>query len=1560
MKLQHERLLAMIEYAKQTALLKKNPVLNINQHKDFSYQEDRIIGLPGVSVHWSDGNGDDEVWMRVKRLHETPAPIPADPHLAAWLDLSNSASKEPTLKPSVSEQQLVALGLLEAEPLTDSATSTLEWALMSLEDYEADLAYDAHLSLKVMLKTYLCTQWRPWADKEKAVQKNIAFYSELFLLSQKLQGNLVDTSLELVWGLGVALQKREGVTVTYPLLTQTVELSLDDKTMALEIRPSSSDSRLELDLYAAQDNQGVSHLEVVGKKFFETQPAFNPSDATTYEPLLRSAASLLDAAGCYWPDEAAAGDRSLPKASDRLCVTDSWVLLARPRASNLMVQDLSRFKESIDSADSPELLPGALQALFLDPATENIDIELPAFRGLAAVSSSSGSSKKPSELYFPKAYNDEQVQIVQMLEMHDGVVVQGPPGTGKTHTIANVICHYLASGKRVLVTSMKDPALAVLQEKLPESIRPLAVSLLSSEADGMRQFDFAISKIAAEVTRIDRAAYTREIEALSAQIDATHTSLAKIDHDITAWARRNLDSIDLDGEALSPIQVAEQVAEHREDCDWFPDALTIEPRYTPQFNNESIVALRAARQSVAEDLCYLGKTLPQVARFPASARLLQVHKDLRQLAVLQSKEASGEIPSLAPSYNSMALVDDALAHLVQLRDLSRAMAQLLQPWMASLQLSLRKPENAEILDLFFALRQDVQAALGKRRQFLARPVTLPDNAAMNPAMTEAIDNLANGKKAFGLAGWFGKSAEKKMLDSISVVSAPAASLEDWQHVQAYIDYLKETRALMVRWNALAHEISLPVLDNSSAGLIKAGEALSTIDKLQQQMAMDKSTSAQLKALIPTWHKAGQTPLSAGMVEEATAILIQHQTQHRLAETWQVKEEILGALDGCEGAITQQIRDFLSHTLGAATVADEPLQQQWSSLLEELRRLHGLSETLQTIQNTCDLIRASGAEQWASMLEQQPFEGTVDLLLPDNWSTVWRICRLSHFVDQIDGRQELKRLSALRTEQESDLSTLYQQAISTRTWLKLAENATPDVRASLEAYRTAIKKIGKGTGIRAGRFRQDARQASERANKAIPCWIMPHYRISESLPAQLGAFDLVIIDEASQSDLSALPAILRAKKMLIVGDDQQVSPEGVGLEEEKVKSLVSRFLHNQVDIFRPQMTPDRSMYDLFKVVFANSSVMLREHFRSVTPIIEYSKREFYKHELKPLRMPTRSERLDPPLVDVYVEDGFRNKEINLPEAQFIVEEIKRIVANPAMEGRTIGVVSLIGSEQALRIMQMLNAELGEQVVTQFKITCGDARTFQGKERDIMFLSMIAAPGNAHAQTQAATAQRFNVAASRARDRMYLVRSIRAEELSQADVLRAKLIQHFQTPFMHNEQDLSSNRSKCESGFEREVYDILTGKGYRVIPQVPVGSYRIDMVVEGDNDSRLAIECDGDRYHGPEQWDSDMRRQRILERAGWRFWRSFASTFVLHKEQVVAELIATLTELDIHPTTLAGPATSIHVESRTVRMSAKEQEQEALESAAEVGEPAEPTKPPEPAEPAEPAATQDGQA
>jgi very-short-patch-repair endonuclease len=466
--------------------------------------------------------------------------------------------------------------------------------------------------------------------------------------------------------------------------------------------------------------------------------------------------------------------------------------------------------------------------------------------------------------------------------------------------------------------------------------------------------------------------------------------------------------------------------------------------------------------------------------------------------------------------------------------------------------------------------------------------------------------------------------------------------------------------------------------------------------------------------------------------------------------------------------------------------------------------------------------------------------------------------------------------------------------------------------------SAIQRIGKGTGKRAARYRQDARGAAAEAALAVPCWIMPHYRVSESLPAQLDCFDLVVIDEASQSDLSALPALLRGRKLLIVGDDRQVSPDGVGFEEERVKALMQRHLAEQVPLYRAQMSPERSIYDLARVVFAHSGVMLREHFRCVPAIIEYSKREFYDHALQPLRLPRASERLDPPLVDVLIEGAQRTGAVNPAEADFIVGEIRRLIADPRFARRTIGVVSLLGEEQALRIWERLAEELGALALQRHNVACGDARAFQGRERDVMFLSMVSAPNDLGAPlSRDIFAQRFNVAASRARDRMYLVRSVGLEHLSEADRLRRGLIAHFARPF--GERGAAADpRDACESGLERALYDWLVRRGYRVTPQAQVGAWRIDLVVEGGNDARLGVECDGDKDHLPEQWTEDIRRQRALERVGWMFWRCFAATFVRRPDAVLRDLAAALSEAGIEPGRASAQAARQPVERRVVQV------------------------------------------
>jgi len=152
---------------------------------------------------------------------------------------------------------------------------------------------------------------------------------------------------------------------------------------------------------------------------------------------------------------------------------------------------------------------------------------------------------------------------------------------------------------------------------------------------------------------------------------------------------------------------------------------------------------------------------------------------------------------------------------------------------------------------------------------------------------------------------------------------------------------------------------------------------------------------------------------------------------------------------------------------------------------------------------------------------------------------------------------------------------------------------------------------------------------------------------------------------------------------------------------------------------------------------------------------------------------------------------------------------------------------------------------------------------------------------------------------------------------ADKLRRGLIGHFMAPFTQDEERVDDLRKLCESPFERELYDELTQRGYWVTPQVRVGQYRIDMVVEGHNDARLAIECDGDRFHPLERLPEDMARQAVLERLGWTFVPVRGSQFLRDPNGALEPILGRLKAAGIEPVVPGGseePATAQEMEVR----------------------------------------------
>ncbi|MEJ7681017.1 MAG: DUF559 domain-containing protein [Segetibacter sp.] len=168
------------------------------------------------------------------------------------------------------------------------------------------------------------------------------------------------------------------------------------------------------------------------------------------------------------------------------------------------------------------------------------------------------------------------------------------------------------------------------------------------------------------------------------------------------------------------------------------------------------------------------------------------------------------------------------------------------------------------------------------------------------------------------------------------------------------------------------------------------------------------------------------------------------------------------------------------------------------------------------------------------------------------------------------------------------------------------------------------------------------------------------------------------------------------------------------------------------------------------------------------------------------------------------------------------------------------------------------------------------------------------------------RRFNVAVSRAKEQVWLFHSVQLEDLSNTNDLRYKLLDHFLNykpqlipPQRTFERTLGTQPEPFESWFEVDVYNDIVTNNYSVIPQYEVakGRYRIDLVTLLSNGIKIAIECDGDKYHGAEQFQNDLMRQKVLERCGWQFVRIRGAEYYSNRQKALQPLWKKLRENDI---------------------------------------------------------------
>ena len=726
----------LIDYVRILVELTDKPIWSLAHYGNLVLHEEELRNRIGI---WHDlTHADGPVYLKIERLRRIDPPEPP-PAAKEWLTIGRDPFKEPvvqSLRTAVMTAAEVA-NLLSAGTIDPAdATPTLKPKLgQDLRDVV--LRLNRLPEIKKEVEDYIGQTWASWAEAERP-RRTIDIYDRLFSLQQALKLEGSDKPLEVVWGMGVARWKLPPHDLDHPLVEQLVELEIDGAG-SIFIRPRDLDPVIALKPFVAMENPSTDLVARFAREHFvklALERELSPFEKDTYAPVLRYACAQLDRAGRYFPDHAQIDDRTVPTAGQNLLVTDTWVIYARPRSENFYTADLERLRRAVEETAA---VPGPATALVTEPSDEPTYV--PANSGnrsfvggfSASTRADTGAhdlttpqQKQVGRFFFPKPFNEEQITIVECLESSDvqGVVVQGPPGTGKTHTIANIICHYLATGRRVLVTSKSERALAVLREHIPEGIRDLAISLLTSEREGLKQLEATVNLLASKITSLDPRPVERDIEHNEQRIGELERRMERIDAEMRSFAEKHLCRIasGKDEDGILPIELAERVVRDRERYSWFPDRLGASDK--PDFDDEHIAGARSARKILGNDLAYMDAKLLSVSDLPDAASLTAIHNDLANAARIERTRRT-DAPVMASSVpNALSRAEallEAVDAIVAVHETCHG-----EPWLSNLYTAWRlhgfdSDLVQPVAEIFAALSEPIS----KRMAMLSYGVELP-------------------------------------------------------------------------------------------------------------------------------------------------------------------------------------------------------------------------------------------------------------------------------------------------------------------------------------------------------------------------------------------------------------------------------------------------------------------------------------------------------------------------------------------------------------------------------------------------------------------------------------------------------------------------------------------------------------------------------------------------------------------------------------------------------------------------------------------------------------------
>ncbi len=1484
----------IFQFLKEFNKLKTKPLLNIKSYPQvlWFYEIPKEEECYVITRHIQAENTHYNKWIEIKKPKRTSYPEPPE-EIKPWL-------KEGVLNQYTKEPQLFSYIISEPE------NDFMEHKNFEEEEENKKILLENCPEVKKSFEDYIRQKWWPWSQEEQRLETVSKVYNRFYEMykKNKNQGEVY----QIVLGLGFLCSKnRQGKDIKRHIVTAPATIDFHSATGKITVKPAEQDVELslEMDMFRESekpDNCGSlnNQLSELNNDFWKTNLFYNH---------LKSWLNSHNSSGQFY------------NRFDKPSSSESFTTLTVSPAVILRKRNERAFIKFYDS-----VIKDMESKVNLSPCFKHL-IDKPSTHHQKEISPESEKKVKPAlaeKHYFPLPTNAEQEKIIDKVLYHNQVVVQGPPGTGKTHSIANLICHFLAKGKKIIVTSQTDRALRVLRNKLPEEIKLLCIEILGKDQQSFQELKDSFSAINEKYQNWSDSNINNtqaDINQLEDKDNQLEAELAKIKNqlmDLKRYETKQYEKL-FDFYTGTPAVIASHVKEEEKQYSWIKEFFDTESSVEcPVSNKEAkeffiiIKNLKNIDDSVLkESVEFLDNIFtPQQLEEKIKAET-QAGQTIEQHKSYESKESTIHYNPL----NDIEL-NQLQGKLAVLKSKVESLLNKNEEWITrALNDCLADKDRAwrylydftnKTLDEH---REIFQSAEELKNIKAPSHLNSNDDLKVQNLLKDFFDKYQSDEQV----PWKWYQSKPKMvreLKEIKINDKKISSYEDVKEFRNYVIAKNVQKKLNNYWKNQGVKTNLqrPPFFSKNYHILK-----DLLEPVEECLSAHKLTEDIKKILspknisLPQWTKDS--------IKEIMELVEYIQAQNVLEKIKQEFKKTFAILKPYE----QQKNQFAKDIMVAYKSRDI------TSYKDILNKTNDFKIKQKHFSRLCEIRKKLNNNNFYKKLNEDIKNPVWESQIM-SFEKAWAWQRANQWLKEQTSEEFVKKLNQEKEELREQQKNNMEKLVSKKAWSFCLSNLKDSELSSLKGWIQSISKMGKGTGITAGKHRKTAKKRMEECKTAIPAWIMPLYRVVENINPANEPFDIAIIDEASQTGPDGFLLNHLAKKIIVVGDKEQISPENPGIKDEDVEIHKKKYLS---DIkFFDYIGREYSYYDYCETLFTKSHVQLREHFRCMPEIIQFSNSISYSGTpLIPLRQ-YGSSRLTP-LKTTYVRDaisqvGSGKDPQNEKEAKAIVAQIKKCISDPAYDGKTFGVIVLQGKAQ-IQVIESALSEIDKKDLEERRIHVGNAYNFQGDERDVIFLSMaVAKDRSISALTRETYKKMYNVAGSRAKDQMWLFHSVERNDLSSEDY-RRKLLSHCKsdskqiTAWPQNELEklyrkiketqnkkpenapelFSRPNENFGSWFEARVFHKIALKGYQVIPQFKVSHYRIDMVIVGSK-GRLALECDGDYWHSGEKKEmEDQDRQGQLERCGWTFWRLRESVFNRDEESALKSLWERLDKMKIYP-------------------------------------------------------------